>query len=137
LTLPVNRFLYFAYASNLNKKQMQERCPDCKPRFTATLPNYKLVFSGWSRTWHGAVANLQPYRGQKVRGALYEVSEPGMRLIEKHEVGYTRLNVTVFDEDNQPHQAVTLIKTGHTEESLPSREYAAIIKQGYRDWAIS
>lgn len=136
MNLPNKTFLYFAYASNLNKKQMLERCPDAKDRFSAVLPNYKLVFIGWSRKWHGAMANLQPFRGHKVRGALYEVTEAGMRRLEQHDVGYTRFNVTVFDEDNEPHQAVTLLKPGHEEEAMPSPEYAAVIKQGYRDWAI-
>jgi len=31
---------YFAYGSNLNRKQMLERCPDAQPKFTASLPNY-------------------------------------------------------------------------------------------------
>jgi gamma-glutamylcyclotransferase (GGCT)/AIG2-like uncharacterized protein YtfP len=136
LTLPSNKFLYFAYASNLNKKQMQERCPECKPKFSAVLPNYKRVFAGWSRTWHGGMATIKPFRGERVHGAIYEISEAGMRLLEKYEVGYSRLNVSVFDEDNQPHQAVTFIKSGQVEETLPSKEYAAIIKQGYRDWGI-
>lgn len=135
MTLP-NKFLYFAYASNLSKKQMQERCPDCRPRFSAVLPNYKLVFAGWSRTWHGGTATVKPYRGEKVRGAVYEVTESGMRQLEKYEVGCSRLNITVFDEDNQPHPAVTFIRSGQVEESLPSKEYAAVIKQGYRDWRI-
>ncbi|TET49084.1 MAG: gamma-glutamylcyclotransferase, partial [Dehalococcoidia bacterium] len=39
---------YFAYGVNLNQKQMKDRCPDSKPLFTAVLPNYKLVFVGWS-----------------------------------------------------------------------------------------
>jgi len=137
LTLPPKTFLYFAYGSNLNKKQMQERCPGSKPGFSAVLPNYKLVFTGWSRTWHGAMANLQPFRSSKIRGAVYEITEPGLRLLEKHDVGYTRFNVTVFDEDNVSHQAVTLLKQGHEEESAPSPEYIAVIKQGYRDWSIS
>ncbi|OGN99642.1 MAG: hypothetical protein A2Y90_06415 [Chloroflexi bacterium RBG_13_52_12] len=127
---------YFAYASNLSKKQMQERCPESKPKFIATLPNYKRVFSGWSRTWHGGTATIQPFRGEKVHGAIYEVGEAGMRQLEKHEVGYSRLNVTVFDEDNMPHQAVTFIRSGRVAEALPSKEYAAVIKQGQRDWAI-
>jgi hypothetical protein len=127
---------YFAYAGNLNKKQMQERCPDSRPKFTAILPNYKLVFSGWSRTWHGGTATIKPFRGEKVRGAIYEVTEAGVRQLEKHEVGYSRMNVTVFDEDNQPHQAVTYVKSGQLEDALPSKEYAAVIKQGYRDWSI-
>ena len=40
---------YFAYGSNLNKKEMLERCPDSKPEFVVTLSNYQLVFAGWSR----------------------------------------------------------------------------------------
>jgi gamma-glutamylcyclotransferase (GGCT)/AIG2-like uncharacterized protein YtfP len=128
--------LYFAYASNLNKKRMQEHCPESKPRFTAVLPNYKLVFTGWSREWHGGKASLKPFRGEKVRGAIYDVPEGCFRVLDKYEVGYTRINVTVFDEDNKPHQAVTYTKSGQIEEALPSKEYAALIKQGYRDWGI-
>ena len=72
---------YFAYGSNLNKKQMMERCPDSKPVFTATLPNYKLVFAGWSRQWRGGVASIKSFRGDRVRGAIYEVSEQCLRQL--------------------------------------------------------
>lgn len=128
---------YFAYASNLGKKEMGERCPDSQPKFVATLPNYKLVFSGWSRHWRGGVASIKSFRGEKVRGAIYEVSESCLRQLDKHEAGYERLKVTVFDEDNEPFPAITYIKSGLLEESLPSKEYAALIRQGYRDWGIA
>jgi gamma-glutamylcyclotransferase (GGCT)/AIG2-like uncharacterized protein YtfP len=127
---------YFAYASNLNRKQMKERCADSQPKFTAILPNYKLAFSGWSRTWHGGTATIQPFRGEKVRGAIYEVTDACLKQLDKYETGYVRLNVTVFDEDNQPHQALTYVKSGQLQDALPSKEYAAVIKQGYRDWGI-
>jgi gamma-glutamylcyclotransferase (GGCT)/AIG2-like uncharacterized protein YtfP len=103
----------------------------------ATLPNYKLAFTGWARNWKGGVATIKPFRGEKVHGAIYEVSEACLRQLDKYEVGYTRLNINVFDEDNEPHQAVTYIKSGQLEESLPSKEYAAVIRQGYRDWGIA
>jgi gamma-glutamylcyclotransferase (GGCT)/AIG2-like uncharacterized protein YtfP len=128
--------LYFAYASNLNKKQMQERCPDSKPRFTATLPNYKLVFLGWSREWRGGKASIRIFRGEKVLGAIYDVSEQCLRQLDKYESSYDRLKVTVFTETGQAIQAVTYIKTGQIEETKPSPEYLAIIQQGYRDWGI-
>src|SRR5512137_2749366 len=106
---------YFAYASNLSKKQMQERCPGCKPLFTAVLPNYKLIFTGWSRKWHGGTATIKSFRGEKVRGAVYEVSDVAMRILDKfegvNEGTFSRLNVTVFNEDNEPVQAVTYIKS--------------------------
>jgi gamma-glutamylcyclotransferase (GGCT)/AIG2-like uncharacterized protein YtfP len=128
---------YFAYASNLSKKQMHQRCPDSQPKFVATLPNYKLVFTGWSRQWHGGVASIKAFRGEKVRGAIYEVSEACLRQLDRYEAGYARMNVTVFDEDNQPMAALTYIKSGQLEESSPSREYGEIIRQGYHDWGIA
>jgi gamma-glutamylcyclotransferase len=118
---------YFAYASNLSKKQMRERCSDSKPVFTAVLPNYKLIFTGWSREWRGGKATIKSFRGEKVRGAIYEVTDACLRQLDKWEAGYARFNITVFDEDNQPHQAVTYIKSGQLEETLPS---------SYRDWGL-
>ena len=116
---------------------MLARCPDSQPRFVAVLPNYKIVFTGWSRNWRGGVATIKSFRGEKVRGAIYEVSDACLRQLDKHEAGYSRMNVTVFDEDNQPVAAVTYIKSGQLEETLPSKEYGEIIRQGYRDWRIA
>ncbi len=69
-------------------------------------------------------------------GAIYEVGEACLRQLDKHEVGYIRFNVNVFDEDNQPYQAVTYIKSGQLEETKPSLQYGEVIRQGYRDWGI-
>jgi len=130
---------YFAYGSNLNKKQMLERCPDSKPKFVVTLPNYKLVFVGWSRQWRGAVASIKPFRGEKVLGAIYEVSDRDLKRLDSYEGypgNYSRLNVTVFNEDGEPIQAMTYVKSGQLEETSPSKEYLSVIQQGYRDWGI-
>ena len=127
---------YFAYGSNLNRRQMLERCPDSKPKFVATLPNYKLVFAGWSRKWRGGVATIKRFTGEKVPGAVYDISEQCLRQLDRHEAGYGRFKVIVFDEDGEPIEAITYIKSGRIEETPPSREYVAIIQQGYRDWGI-
>lgn len=130
---------YFAYGSNLNKKLMLERCPDSKPMFVASLPNYNLVFVGWSRQWRGGVASIRPFRGEKVLGAIYEVSDRDLRRLDSSQgypSNYNRLNVTVFDEDGEPIKAITYIKSGQSEEAQPSKEYLALIQQGYRDWRI-
>ena len=130
---------YFAYGSNLNKKQMLERCPESKPLFIATLPNYKLVFSGWSRKWRGGVAIIKLLRGERVFGAIYEVSDRDLRRLDTYEGypnSYNRINVTAFDEDGKRVEAVTYVKVGQLEETKPSKEYLAPIQQGYRDWQI-
>ena len=127
---------YFAYASNLNQKQMRTRCPDSKPMFLATLPHYKLVFLGWSREWRGATASIRLFRGEKVLGAVYDVSAQCLKQLDKFESSYSRLNVTVFSEDNEPVEAITYIKGGLLEEAKPSAEYLSVIQQGYRDWRM-
>ena len=128
---------YFAYASNLNRKQMGERCPESQPKFTATLHHYRLVFVGWSRQWRGGVASIRPFRGEKVRGAIYEVSEECLKRLDKYEGSdYRRLNVIVNNEDGEPVEAVTYIRSGQADETKPSPEYLAVIQQGYKDWRL-
>ncbi len=130
---------YFAYASNLNKKQMRERAPESQPMFAATLPNYRLVFAGWSRQWRGGSATIMLSRDDKVLGAIYEVSEKDLRRLDSYEDcprSYNRINVTVFDEDGNAVRTVTYIRAGRLEETQPSKEYLAVIQQGYRDWEL-
>ena len=130
---------YFAYGSNLNKKQMVERCPDSKPKFIATLHNYKLIFAGWSRQWRGGVASIKPFRGERVLGAIYEISETCLGRLDKYEGypnEYNRLKVTVVDEDGDAVEAITYIKIRQPEETPPSKEYLAVLQQGYRDWRM-
>lgn len=130
---------YFAYGSNLVKKQMRERCPDSKPLYIATLPNYKRVFIGWSRKWRGGVASIKRFSGGKVTGAVYEISEACLRRLDKYE-GYPatseRIKVIVFDEDSNPVEAVTYLVSGRLEETPPSKEYVTLVQQGYKDWRI-
>ena len=131
---------YFAYGSNLNHKQMLERCPDSQPRFSATLHNYKLVFVGWSRQWRGGIASIKSFKGERVPGAIYEISERDLRRLDKYEgypSNYNRLKVTVFNEDGTPIEAITYIKAGQLEETPPGKEYLAVIQQGYKDWGIT
>jgi gamma-glutamylcyclotransferase (GGCT)/AIG2-like uncharacterized protein YtfP len=127
---------YFAYASNLNRNQMKERCPDSKPLFTATLPNYKLVFEGWSRQWRGGYANIRLFKGEKVRGAVYEVTEQCLQRLDKFESPYKRFKVTVYDEDREAIEAIAYIRTEQAESTKPSQEYLTTIQQGFKDWRL-
>ena len=130
---------YFAYASNLNRKQMLEHYPDSLPRFTASLPNYRLIYTGWSRQWRGGVASIKPLRGEKVLGAIYEVSDRDLAKLDRLEncpATYNRLKVTVYRDTGEPIEALTYIKSRQPEETKPSPEYLLVIQQGYRDWSL-
>jgi len=130
---------YFAYASNLSPKQMLARCPDAKPKFTVTLPNHELIFTGWSRQWRGGVASIKLCKGKKVIGAIYEISERCLRSLDKYEgypTTYARMNIIVFTDLGDPIEAITYVKIEQSEETEASQEYLATIQQGYKDWEI-
>jgi len=129
---------YFAYASNLNRKQMAERAPDSKPRFIATLPNFKLTFTAKAGR-QGGVASIRPYRGEKVLGAVYEISERDLKRLDGYEgypTIYDQRKVIVWTETNEQVEAITYIKSDQSREQKPSPEYLAVIQQGYRDWQL-
>ena len=50
--------LYAAYGSNLNKAQMQKRCPKSKPFGAIVLDEYRLVFKG--------VADIEKNKSYKI-----------------------------------------------------------------------
>jgi len=130
---------YFAYASNLNKKQMAVLCPDAKPKIVATLPNFKIMFTGYSRQRKGAAATISGSKGDKVIGAVYEVTEACLRKLDSNEGypdNYKHLNVRVFTDSGEAIEAITFIKARQEEEGKPSADYLAVIQQGYRDWGI-
>ena len=131
--------LYFAYASNLNQQQMLQRCPDSKPMFTAILDNYKLIFAGWSRKWRGGVASIKPFRGERVLGAVYEISDKDLKSLDRNEGYpdvYNRQSIMVRKEDGGAVETITYIKVDQSEETKPSPDYVSLIRQGYRDWEM-
>ncbi len=131
--------LLFAYGSNLSKKQMAQRCPQCKPKFTAVLHNYRLIFVDWSRQWHGGVATIKAQTGERVPGGVYEVSEGDLRRLDKLEGYpslYDRAKIKVVNEHGELIEVQTYIKKGRLEEAPPAPEYLAAIRQGYRDWEL-
>lgn len=128
---------YFAYASNLNRKQMAQRAPGAKACYSAILPNHKLIFAGWSRIWRGAVASILQSNGDKVRGGLYEVNEQGMRRLAQYEgAEYTTAKINVFRDTGEMVDAITFVRRQRKDEGKPSDEYLASIKQGYMDWGL-
>ncbi len=118
---------------------MAERCPGCQPRFSAELPNYRLIFTGWSRQWRGGVASIKSSRGDKVLGAIYEVPDTDLARLDKYEGcpdTYSRLKVVVYRDTGEAAEAVTYIKNRQSEEAKPSPKYLAVIRQGYIDWGL-
>ena len=71
---------YFAYGSNLNRKQMKRRCNDSRFVKKIILNNYILTF----RSKYGA-ADIEKNKGNKVYGALYDISKSDEKKLDKYE----------------------------------------------------
>jgi len=131
---------YFAYGSNLNAQQMQQRCPGAKRLFSARLPNYRLIFTGGSRARTGGTATIRLERGEQVPGGVYEIDGRCLLALDRHEgypAVYDRMNVIVFNDFGDAVEAVTYFKKGRGVEEPPSEEYLRLIREGYRDWGLT
>lgn len=122
--------LYFAYGSNLNKFQMERRCPDSIPIAKVRLRNYKLVFN--------RVADIIESNGDIVEGAIYDVSARDIRNLNVYEGYprlYTKVDVIVEDDSGKIYKAFAyvMVEKGITP---PNKHYFGIIAEGYRDWNL-
>ena len=129
---------YFAYGSNLHKRHMKDRCPDCEPISKAIAWGYALLFRGNSRGF--GVADIQPKDDDFVPGAIYKVSAADRAALDRYE-GYPRLYdrhvISVVKQDTgEVVKAFVYRMLDHYRLTPPGREYFNIIREGYRDWGM-
>jgi len=121
-----SRRLYFAYGSNLNKKQMSERCPNAVPLRAFELLGWKLVFRG--------TADIVPVFGCTVCGAFYSITPKDELALDRYEgVGrekYRRESIRISSDKN----ALTYVMAGRRPVEAPSVAYFELIKQSFADW---
>lgn len=122
--------VYFAYGSNLNKKQMKVRCPESVPITKAVLKNFKLVFNYF--------ADIVEAPDEIVYGAVYDVSDSDIKKLNKYE-GYPRhydiINVDVEGEDGKIYRVFAYVMTSKGIRE-PEDHYFNTIKQGFWDWEL-
>lgn len=126
---------YFAYGSNLSHKQMAERCLGSRYLGRAVLEGYKQVFDGYSELRKGAGANVVPEYGSKVVGGLYEVSMDNLDALDKFELDYDRVMLSVKRLDGAACEAITYLRDP-LPVGEPSKEYLDIIAEGKKDCGI-
>lgn len=122
--------LYFAYASNLSKEYMMERCPNATAVKKVALKNYKLVFN--------ELADIIQHEEDHVLGALYVISKQDLEELDRLEGYpdlYDRIVVEVEDEDGGKYDVYAYSMVEKNLES-PPEHYYKILLEGYRDWDL-
>lgn len=124
------KLLYFAYGSNLNMPQMEERCPDAVPISKCRLQGWRLEFRG--------VADVIKQPDSYVDGALWRVSdrdEDKLDIYEGYPRGYTKEYFNVKMPDGSVERAMMYVMTGGAIHR-PSRGYFETIAYGYWQWDL-
>lgn len=124
---------YFAYGSNMNHKQMQERCPDSRFIKAVCLNNAGFRYDGRSKTWDDkAVANIVSSDGEKVWGGLFEVSGNDLAELDRCEgfpKSYGKKIVQVIDIEGNVYDAWVYFRIGEI-EGEPSEKYRNVVLEG-------
>lgn len=136
VSLTDDLMLYFAYAANLDKETMSQRCPKSRPLHPTRLMGHSLRIAlpkifpsgpGWATT--------VPEKGPFVPGLLYLLHEDDLFALDDYEdypTLYVRREVNV-ESDQGRERAMIYQMTGPLRYTRPTPEYAQIIRRGYRE----
>jgi gamma-glutamylcyclotransferase (GGCT)/AIG2-like uncharacterized protein YtfP len=135
----VAEHLVFAYGSNLDGRQMRERCPSARRAGKAELRGFRVGFAGWSGAWRGAVATLLDAPGHRVQGTLWRMDDDDMDMLDLYEGvprQYGRIAVPVRrtsgKKKGRKAHAWTYVQPPR-QPALPSRDYLVRIADAYRE----
>ncbi len=126
----MKRHYYLAYGSNLNLRQMRQRCPRAKPVGAVLLVGYELVFRG--------VATIEPRDGGSVPCGLWLITDTDEAALDNYEGWpnhYRKEMVTVQYGKRKLRVMTYIMNDGHA-ISAPSDYYLHIIQDGYKDFRL-
>lgn len=113
---------YFAYGSNMQFKQMQERCSSAAFLGIARFPGYKLAFTRYSNRWEGGVADMIKSKGTEVYGVIYTLSEKDLDSLDQCE-GYNGNRAASLNSYNR--REIEIVTTDRIESSVKAWTYFA------------
>jgi len=130
--------LYFAYGSNMDPKQMAERCPGSKAIGSARLADHRLAFVWDSPGWGGGVGTVVPAPGDEVWGVLWELTGENEKTLDGYEGVendvYTKERVAL-DASGERVNALIYIATD-TRAKEPSARYVDALVRGARAFSL-
>lgn len=138
--------LYFAYGSNMDWKQMKERCPSARFVGVAKLPDHRLAFTRKSIKRGCGVADAVRENERSVWGAVYEISALDVGAVDKSEGyrpgreknSYWRRECMVFldGDEERPLTAETYFAEPEANVPPPNQAYRNLILSGARHWHL-
>ena len=132
-------FLYFAYGSNMSRRQMRERCPDHECLGKAVLKDHALCFARHSPIRDCGVAGLSEQPGAEVWGVVYRLHDEDLAALDRregfdpakpfHVNRYIRQTLPVL-MDGRPVECLVYVARHEPGVHVPSADYLGTIIEG-------
>jgi hypothetical protein len=129
--------LYFAYGSDMNPRQMAERCAKPELMAIARLPDHALGFFSHTKIWDGAQATVVPAEGKDVWGIVYRLTVADMERLDFHQDAridgtgpYFNYPTEVLNGPRKLYSVLIFKKDILGEHLIPSRPYLERIIAG-------
>ena len=122
--------IYLAYGSNLNHRQMAERCPKASYLGSAILKSWRLIFK--------SVATIEKEVGMEVPVGVFEISdqcEKALDVYEDYPHLYDKHEVDV-NFNGKLVTAMTYIMVAKYGVAPPSKKYFDVISEGYKNCGL-
>ena len=119
--------IYIAYGSNLNHRQMAERCPEASYLGSTILKDWRLLFK--------SVATIERKVGKNVPVGIFQITdqcEKALDIYEDYPQLYDKKELNVILDATQV-TAMTYIMVGKYGIAPPSRKYFNVISEGYKN----
>lgn len=132
-----DRFLYFAFGSNLNLTRLQINCPSAEFTTIGILYGHRLDFDLFSTRWQGAVADIVPAENCEVIGAVWSIDSRELLALDaqegvQHQV-YRRTELKVQPMDGVGDlQCISYTLVTKKGGEMPSKLYLRVILEGAR-----
>ena len=127
---------YFAYGSNLDLEQMEERCPEAELVGPGVLHDYTLAFGGHSPHWEGAPATIFPQEDRHVPGLVYRLPFTELRMLdfyEGHPNRYERRQRSIEHPAGHTRDAHVYVKETNGLYGVPPESYRSVLREAYEE----
>lgn len=137
----MKELLYFAYGSNMDPRQMRERCPDALRLCSVTLEGFRFLIN------RRGVATIERDRRACVMGVLWELSPRCEATLDRFEGVvwgfYSKEDVLVRDDEGRQYPALVYIdpvrergfpREGYFERVLLGARRAGIPSQNFASY---
>ena len=126
----MKRKKYIAYGSNMNLKQMAQRCPGAKYINSTVIEDRRLVFAGRSQ---GAVATLEKAEGFEVPAFVWKITPEDEAALDRYEGCpwfYEKEEFEVWLNGGRVKAMAYVMVPGHI-YGAPDEYYLNLIREGY------